>query len=290
MSKLFELSYASRRENFVQARFGQEDVFGREDIEKWLKSQKSADEPDTKAWCGYLAKDEVALEAGARELELLPELARVINQKHVPIGADAREVWANTSTLRLALDRHNAVLYELPNGFILAFGRHSHLSALVCTGTFMSSEMTLDKVGPFRVAEAALISWYRKSTNAQNARKFLCKALEKCIKSRRTQAEAEFDAAVACSADGRKIVGDVTGVVAFDGMRRWRYPASAFVGDNKIVRSDKMFRENHKILWDVQSAEMLLGYHPQVLVPTGVLYTRINHLPEPLPAGGVELK
>src|SRR3989344_4590496 len=235
MSKqLFELSYEQRRRNFVETRFSEKASFGRKDVGAWLIKQKAALRPDVESWQTYLAKDYLALAAGDRVLRLLPNLARRINDFFVPEGGDATQVWQNTSDLRLALDQRMAVLYELPNGFVIATAQHSHLSALACTGNFMTSQMTLEPLGSFRLAEAALLSWHRGSSTAMKARNFLCKALAEVIRQERQRAEADFDQAVACSAAGRQII-HARLVIVDKGLGQLNFAPTAFHGEKILL-------------------------------------------------------
>ncbi|MBI4385702.1 hypothetical protein HY573_02635, partial [Candidatus Parcubacteria bacterium] len=56
------------------------------------------------------------------------------------------------------------------------------------------------------VMDAVFATWKRGGPNAEAARTFLCDTVAGLIRKDRAEAEADFDRAVAVSADGRKIV------------------------------------------------------------------------------------
>lgn len=224
---LFPLPMEQLCANFVRARFAQADVFGREDIEDWLKKQEVAEFPfglthwpvpqhefDTTSpaspqlleWkpfsfpiythnLGYGLKDDAtSFEQAPPEAtdefyapSLFGEILTILCATKFPIYYGLR-----TAILQQAEDSRDRL-------FTMYWGKQR---LCLCIAR-MEAE-------PEKFAEAEkdvlFAEWLYHRPKWENARRTLCTLADNTIANERRKAEADFDRAVAVSADGTQIV------------------------------------------------------------------------------------
>lgn len=309
---LFDKSMDELRESFVRARFAEEKVFGRADVEEWLAEQRQAITPehsDTKhAWNSYLYKHLYDV-ANGREEEFLRQYAspnRTVPNDLGQIGGPRCEkeflLMRNMAELFLRqgdeLDFYWAYNYG-PIAVSSPPGSPIYVFAVCHPHTIVRSLNSGDTM------EAIMASWYRYGN--LKARKFICDAMATKIAAARIKAEADFNSAVAVSSDGTKIVCVHTVVVAttnpVDKSRKLlSFPAYAFTS-NKILRETKIQRDSDRFfnissIYSklIRNQAFFVGDVSQTLVDDGemtsprVFVTEEKFCPSPLPDGGVEIK
>lgn len=212
----FDKPMPELREAFVRARFGQEDVFGRPDIEAWFARQRRAERPIEHIWRRLIDAKRVQRPFHIREL---PDLAV---PQELPRGFTIRQM-ADVGDPLVAMlcesvDRRRVDVLPVDERLTLFLlrgedGAPAHAFTVtpqhnqkrrpgdpLAYTLFVPSDKDLLQVvlsrgwsvGPKKIATAA--------------RRLLCDGLEACIGEERGKAEADFDTAVAVSADGTKIV------------------------------------------------------------------------------------
>lgn len=230
---LFDLPYDQRRTNFVRSKFAEEQYYGREDIEDWLAFQRKAAKPDLPQWRELglagpfgppvrraVPKDRQWHFVTWKDLDRIGHYLTMCAtpQERLPeewcvspkMGLYAHKL----ELIVLALDRAKAGLYcgmtyrpvllegirRFPYAFrpikeSLPFGYQAHASMIAAL-----CECTADIL-----IDILLTEWEDRRPKWQEARAALCDAFGKEIAAVRPTLEAEFDTAVACSADGTKI-------------------------------------------------------------------------------------
>ena len=164
----------------------------------------------------------------------------------------------------------------------------------------------LDKLS-LAIRDILFAEWLYRRPCWEKAREQLCRMANARIIEERAKAEADFNRAVAVSADSTKIVcADEVVVVITNPVDKSRkllsFPASAFTS-NKILRAEKIQRDDaafHDILFIyakiINDQAFFVGGVPQALFDSGstskprVFVTEERFCPSPLPEGGVELK
>lgn len=233
------------REAFVRARFAQEDVFGLPSIEAWLAKQREAERPAELVWRRFIDAERVRRPFHIREL---PDLAI---PQDLPRGFSIRQI-ADVGDPLVAMlcesvDRKRVDVLPADERLTLFLlkgedGAPAHAFALtpqskkrrsgdpLAYTLYVPSDKDLLQVvlsrgwsvGPKKVVTAA--------------RQLLCDTLAAEILLERAKAEADFDSAVAVSADGMKIMSAKIVVVIDDNRERVLgvYQAAAF-RDRKIL-------------------------------------------------------
>lgn len=328
----FDKPMTELREAFVRARFAQEDVFGLPSIEAWLERQRKAERPAELVWRRFIDAERVRRPFHVREL---PDLAV---PQELPRGFSIRQMADVCDPLVAMLcesvDRKRVDVLPADERLTLFLlkgedGAPAHAFAItpqskerrsgdpLAYTLYVPSDKDLLRVvlsrgwsaGPKKIATAA--------------RRLLCDGLEACIGEERGSAEADFDTAVAVSADGTKIVhADWVVVVPAELPEPWAprrnmtvFPGAAF-RERKVLKSNERMRlQPH---YDpcsrrVASAEdagraaaeqfadivrspepsQAFGYLDKGVVAKGYrdscLITTADFCPSPLPDGGVEV-
>ena len=319
--KLFDKSMEELREAFVRARFAEKDVFGRADVVEWLMQQRQATTPEfsdtSKAWNSYPYKH-LADVATGREEEFLRQFASPnhkvpadlggiggpINEEHIGRMRDMAEMF-------LRRDNGRDFYWALNHGPIVDLyfpGSPIYVFACELPNTILRPLTSRD------VMEAILASWFRYGN--LKARDFMCGAMMGKIAKAQLQAEADFDRAVAVSADGTKIVCADEVLVWVKNPdcpcnfgRFLSFSPTAFFGSNKILLTthatvyeraherilvpaplsvQNTFRCNNHTSSNRDPDRSQLVYKTQN--DTRYFVTHERFCPSPLPEGGVELK
>jgi hypothetical protein len=207
MNKLFELSYEQLRNNFVRGRFAEEKIFGRADIEEWLKEQRKAKSPfcmdsQTIDWDKYWNNDGKTLSVAGREFEVLRKYSSYV-YAGLPSDAEKEQCLAYQKIYPL-IEPFNREVYLGMNFGPIIFLPNEEIKMVVGSeekDVILSFELTSPVV-----IDALLAEWYYGREKAAVARQFLCDTLAADVAVQRKQAEDDFDRAVAVSADGKEIL------------------------------------------------------------------------------------
>lgn len=289
------------RKAFVKARFAQEDVFGKADIEEWLESQHETKMPEETLWRRFLSRNsiEISVEKMSQGWILDEFATRVADQDRDSIMKAVQESGHYDWLCNLLL---NLPFYSGRKGeYVLT----RYLEFFVITIEGDIAQMRHADLRRHLVCVPAIINvifaeWQNKRPRWMIARHLLCSVLAADIAKERTKAENDFNRAVAVSEDGTKIVCADEVIVITDDDKILVYQPQAFV-NNKILRDDKILRHgiggsrdetpnplNILILRERQiySSGFLrgLGYDWKKR-----LITHAKFCPNPLPEGGVEL-
>lgn len=260
---LFDRPMDELREAFVSARFAQEDVFGRPDIEEWIKGQYANEVPpnaDTDAWRTLLKHDELVDFIHGAAILLLQKYATTLHDlglpRHEPTGYSHLLPLVEQG---LYWGKDNRGIYLHPNPV------NTQAVYLVRGKAPEDREhsLTFERAGRNNlkdihetVLEIMFAEWWRGDPKRDAARQWLCEAADVAIRRERAKAEHDFDTAVAVSADGTKIVhADWVVVTGFGTVthghpglglavvkERLRvFPSSAF-RDRKILRTERYIR------------------------------------------------
>lgn len=254
--QLFDKPMAELREAFVRARFAQEDVFGKPNIEEWLANQRAYyGSPDH--WVHLIER--LASKA-TFDLTRLHEMAVRMPLKRLrnsgvhewPDSVDACYTDA-CYTLISGLDERRADVYTTGLGsalHLVVYKRRGVPYRAIAITT--SDDVALTPSPRYVLCPATnadflrvvldfgLLPDHNPTRMRENARKFLCDTLEAHIGEERGKAEHDFDTAVAVSADGTKIVhADWVVVLGHIGdcshLHDLKFPAAAFM-ERKILR------------------------------------------------------
>lgn len=262
MGKLFRKGYEERRAEFVFSRFHQEDEFdwGRGDpsLEAWLETQAVAAQPDD-CWHRLLDRPVFgeALSAGVAG-DMFADFGQATSADTVAAIGARLQVGGAAHLLPLMVvgglanlhllwgpgeQESAAAIITIPS---LRDGSRPAPAYLARTGGSLA-------IGTYAVSEQhylrhLLFVWSSGETFAgfmkwRRAREEAVERVRVRLAASRARAERDFNAAVACSADGTKIVGGVQHVLVFEptsdmcalSMLRL-YPASAFQDANQILR------------------------------------------------------
>ena len=309
--KLFDKSMEELREAFVRARFAEEKVFGRPDVEEWLAKKQTDYYPydpnkkTEKEWDHFPPRGHnKARGYGLNDFATFTEAQGLAN----PFD-DQKFGWG-FQVLRLFkaplfLGRTMAILQNDPTW-------QSHFATsftIDWNGKGICLTEAADDPDKFSLAirDVLFAEWLYHRSRWLKARELLCNMACARIKEQRAKAEADFDHAIAVSADGTKIVcADEVVVVIMNPVDKSRkllsFPASAFMA-KKILRAEKIQRDDaafHDILFIyakiINDQAFFVGGVPQALFDSGstskprVFVTEERFCPSPLPDGGVELK
>ncbi|MBI4142905.1 hypothetical protein HY480_03465 [Candidatus Uhrbacteria bacterium] len=225
--RLFDKPMNELREAFVRNRFGESVVFGKSEIETWLKWQREQKRPDEVTWVPFLSHDFMVMCTATAPFAHLRERAT----SFASLG--------RTGTEKGAYGR----IYFLLTGGLYWGHRDTGVYADSASEMFVLSgaedQLTMRRIGDRNrhlgasaVLDVLFAEWDRQRPRWQEARAFLCNALGEEIKRERAKAEADFDSAVAVSADGTKIwCADRVVVLSADKQRiLGEFPPKAFHG------------------------------------------------------------
>lgn len=228
MSELFEKSMPELREAFVRSRFAEHQNFSREDVEDWLKQQREADVPDAHHWWwAYGGRSWATARVSATALTGLRACAtQVVDPKEITDkGYFARlcQLMLNQSGLYWGHD--NQGVYFLRGSFP---ENELFVVTLAPGGLFTMYRLAgNDRTCGSVIVNIYLAEWLKHRPRWREARAFLCNLVAEAVAQERAKAQADFDYAVAVSADGKKIVcADWVFVEEKGGSRR--LPGEAF--------------------------------------------------------------
>jgi|GEM_PF-3592263 len=344
---LFDKPMPELRETFIRSRFAQGDVFARPDIEKWLAQQRQARRPDDQGWKRYCEDRFVLTDATNPQLETLHTYATRFAEGPPP-EHQLDELFPGEirgfcdpflRALHGTVSEFEAIYYGHRGGGIVVrvsggndwsrlHGFHGRFGQFELTypGPHVDQELRLNRV----IVDVLYAEWRYNRSKARHARARLCDALAEEIKQERAKAEADFDTAIAVSADGTKIVHADWVVVldqARDGSQDLKFPATAFRGQ-KILRTGPCkggcgFKQQvTRVTLDGSHSATVYGFfrtgahHPgpceafqvgyrqitlhtrvtppeQILIELSdgrVLLTHREQCPDPLPEGGVPIR
>lgn len=333
----FDKPMTELREAFVRARFGQADVFGRPDIEEWLTGQREAERPEDKTWVHFLGRRTVQPWADRDFFDLRSHATSlgVLNERFRSVGeADAYgPIYDCLAFVPRGLDPKRG-LYSGDAG-MLYVEDHIHGPMFVVREEWgKDGGVTITRVrdrsknpGARTILGVVLTEWQCGRSRWQEARASLCCAFDDAITHERAKAEADFDSAVAVSANGTKIVHADWVVVVPASLPHPRseswvprsrmtvFPGTAFRALKILKSNERMRLEPHYDPWShrIASAEdagraaaeqfaivmrspepsQAFGYLDKGVGAKGCqdscLITTANFCPSPLPDGGVEV-
>ncbi|MBI4435018.1 hypothetical protein HY635_04395 [Candidatus Uhrbacteria bacterium] len=254
--QLFDKPPDELREAFVRARFAQEDVFGKPDIEDWLAEQRTGARSPVRTWCDLVQRNRLRFETpfDVTHLESLADRStiRVLRD----LGVDERGNVDACYTLIGGLDERYADVYAVAPDLHLVVRkrRGTPYEAIAITADLRDALKNPSPSYTIRPATDAdflravvilgLNPTSRRSRMRERARQLLCNALEREIAEQRAKAEADFDSAVAVSADGTKIVHADWVVVAdwsSGDCRLIIFPSSVFQARKCLRPDDRAF-------------------------------------------------
>jgi len=314
---LFDKPIDELRKAFVRARFGQKNVFGREDIEVWLSSQYHS-EP------GESVPDRSETGFGVFMLELVSSLkgADLVEGLSVYAGIWLDDIWRARSREAAGEDMFfiQGILLAQPYSTFCAFEETGPIIILQSESqdkrlAFYFKDNTMSPVDEEVVIDAIFAKWRNK--NFEKAKDFVYEACKKMIEQERKKAEDDFDRAVAVNADGTKIVHADEVLVINGHSQLLVFPAEVF-RQNKISRAGMLYehypeyssadwneaktcaREGYNVYgwlykhWLKRRADFNISHfiaylHPDLFDGKTRFITQLEFCPRPLPEGGVEV-
>ncbi|MBI2624080.1 hypothetical protein HYW67_01115 [Candidatus Parcubacteria bacterium] len=211
---LFIKPMAELKEAFVQARLAEEQYFGHRHVERWLeRQQRTGRIVHPEQWNRCFCRDAVLFAAAGRELEVLRQFAD--SSATIPRGpeeyADEVRHRKRIAPLLEAIACANTEIYygDVHGLIVVCGGNGPGASAFVFVEDHDANGKKFTAIKPLHsvfVMDAVFATWKRGGPNAEAARTFLCDTVAGLIRKDRVEADADFDRAVAVSADGRKIV------------------------------------------------------------------------------------
>lgn len=337
------------REAFVRGRFAQANAFGRPDVEEWLAGQREIDQPeleprprgmDPRAWntfrrLGWVC--DIGLEA------TVPTLLAYATPSDLPNLDPARHPdaeqpiqWSHFVPFLRVLSTAQAtpvlVYYGHEAGAIVLLTDVDGTASqyLLRGGDNRPGLMDTMSIVPFTrnlaitsevVVDVLFAEWLYRRPKWSEARQFICDAFDAKICAERAKAEADFDTAVAVSADGTKIC-TADYVCVLGGSEHtatdYLYPADAF-RENKLLLAPRSNEDTFRNTWSSQNTSVESVFEKRDAVTDGMYgfwwyrmefaYTRSHHpkqsllccvdgrilfvhrdqCPDPLPEGGVEM-
>ncbi len=290
---LFNLPIQQLRENFICARFAEEQYFQNANIEAWVAAQRTAERPEyddaaeDSPWNTMLSNGFLDLAANEPALELL--------QAHASRSTQAPN-WFMRGTgsayrgqllpLLRALDRGGAHLYwpNILGGPIVVCADADGQPTAQTFEWDHEYLITLKPLSSYHVLSAIFETWHRGWPMATQARQFLCDRLASSIARVRNRADTEFVLAVAVSSDGRKIVdADWVVVITTKGEPVGLHAARFLYRAIKILRCPNMDRVSVSIkrerdpTWSDQHTRALQLFGTRT---TGQLLVELNYLGE----------
>lgn len=207
MSRLFEKSMPELREAFVRNRFAEHQNFSRADVEVWLQQERESVIPNAQQWWTYCGRNWATTRVSATALTGLRACAtQVVDPKEITDkGYFARLCQLLLNQSDLYWDHDNQGVYFLRG----IFPENELFVVTLAPGglfTMMRSVEESVNVCGRTIANIYLAEWLKHRPMWREARAFLCNMVAEAVAQERAKAEADFDNAVAVSADGKKIV------------------------------------------------------------------------------------
>lgn len=251
------------KEPFVLARLGQPNLFVRRDVEAWLRTQAVAETPDcehapsqpdpTCVWCRAWAMCPCL--CGDQET-VMSMLARATEPSQIetalprlPTWASARELFRSFTGATFRFGRNRFVLITFPRGggsYVVSPMRDK---ADVSGDVLQWQPLTQTCVHPHEaIVDILLSEWTRRGPASLKARDLLIALMQQAVRTEREKAEKDFDAAVAVSEDGQRIV-KATWVVVYDDKKdRLTFHRPEWFARNKLVIEPGKGRESDRQL------------------------------------------
>lgn len=212
-----------RKEAFISNRLAETPKFGQHDVEEWLAREREADRPHipeepavplVSQWQRLPGSDLLGLTDPQAAQAILRGFATRVGDFGIETVSPKLGDWRPFAQL-LGTHVEGARIYVGYWAFvILMLGRQFYILR-VWHGIERGAEDEGLVAHPFSsntdrmsraVADVLLGEWARGGRKAREARNVLCDAVERRVHEERVQAERDFDAAVAVSEDGTKIV------------------------------------------------------------------------------------
>lgn len=200
---------AELRERFVQNRFAESKYFGRPDIEEWIREYASVDRPDKELerWEHILRlADRPGFGLDGKSAELLRAFGTRYGRDCFELPENFREprsgfgwahVLAHRSRYEVYLTDESVVLLQSGGDGVIVLDTGAR-DCGVWQGRLLTRQTIL---------RSALLAWRSaKGELLVRAGEFVKTYAQRCIAAVRTKAEADFNGAVAVSADGTRIV------------------------------------------------------------------------------------
>jgi len=198
MEPLFDKPLSELREAFVRARFAEDNIFGRPDIEEWLEDLRRKEDPDV-GLTGVGRYEKLIVQHADHQLgeHYLPRYATPVTDEEEVMRC-ANLAQPHFCHLVLAAVRGGGELYRNARDRPVVFISNNAFVAVPYEGIRAFSDQEFLGV--------VFAEWKLGGSKAAGARDFICNALSRAIATARQGAERDFDEACAVSADGTKIV------------------------------------------------------------------------------------
>lgn len=233
---------------FTLNRYAEDYYFGRSDIERWLAKEKKSEIPDMETWKqalymmhkpngyhGFIADEESATD--------------VLSKIGFPIRL-YKKTDSDIVHFKDVIEWHSSIFGVFGDGFLSYDGILFLVSS--AKGGILLLNPGLGEGGVYsddclhvNIAYSALLSWYfLDDERAEKAKEYLCDWLKKCIEKVCSDAEVDFDRAVAVSEDGAKIT-HADCVLLYDVALKKNvlYKGDEFK-EQKVLRDDFFSRHN----------------------------------------------
>lgn len=239
MEDLFQRPLPELREAFIRARFAEEQVFGRPDIETWLAREREAERPDYDSdgvggWSTVFENELLQFVAGHRELTALRECATPQPQLQLdalrPHAGDIARAHGLARAMIRVLDPRSVDVFDAyyhgadePTIAIVMLRKMGDLPGFAYYSRGGPHDpLEIDdfvSYGTKGVIDVLFAEWLYGRLRWKEARQFLCDAVAGRIQDERNRAIVDFDLAVAISQDGTEIVDADWVVVPYKGPR-----------------------------------------------------------------------
>ncbi|MFH1098905.1 MAG: hypothetical protein V1723_03225 [Candidatus Uhrbacteria bacterium] len=266
--QLFDKPMDELREAFVRNRFAEPAVFGLSGIEEWLRIQRKAERPEGVFWELFLPRGFMAMCVATSPITHLRE--RATPYEKFPGERLIQPIFPHGHGVHYLLGALHAssmiegVYYGHSVGCVIAYILEDGVTRsllMIRKGVHQQLVVEQEPTNPpgaaHLVTDALFAEWNRQRPKWSAARAFLCDALAEEVKRERAKAEADFDSAVAVSADGTKIVhADWVAVWTpseihppFSPIWASVRPAHAF-SQRKVLRIENIVRIREKYITD----------------------------------------
>jgi hypothetical protein len=235
---LFDKSTNELREAFIRNMFAEPNRFNNPDIEDWLSKQRAAIQPDDQGWNHCLGCIDAFMFACSDNP--IGYLRKYGNQDFAIRESIDQQTDASWEKLQFLLDTTRSgglaqAYYATLHYAILVDQRTSQPYCFDLSADGKTATVSFESPSPV-VMDAIYATWQLRGPNYLAAREFLCDKLGKEIAKMRRESEAEFDKALAVSADGKKLTSaSMVVIVPDDG-------AGILYRNPSIFRSQKMKR------------------------------------------------
>ncbi|MFH1142495.1 MAG: hypothetical protein V1695_02170 [Candidatus Uhrbacteria bacterium] len=214
---LFKMSLDELREAFVQHKFASDDkdygAFSDRNIEEWLSIQQQCDTPDIQATLDRFGQTIL------NKIECVTVCPQLLDQWADSPTDFEKQVWETGISITSVIFTLQSVRVIQRTYPTLDIGGKPHETGLLIVCRFDEEKFpghppaifhchrnTIGVARPEHFLEALFWSWTNGGSHKEMARSYILDICQSKIRSARIQAEADFNKAVAVSADGTKIV------------------------------------------------------------------------------------